>query len=51
MTDLVTNNNGRTNTYDTVIVIYDGNGAIAGFKQIAIDFTDSSALFLADATK
>jgi endonuclease/exonuclease/phosphatase family metal-dependent hydrolase len=49
MTDLVTNNNGRTNTYDTVIVIYDGNGAIAGFKQIAIDFTDSSALFLADA--
>ncbi len=49
MNDLVTNSNGRTNTYDMVLVVYDANGAIAGFKQMSVDFTDSSALFLADA--
>ncbi|MBQ8399129.1 MAG: endonuclease/exonuclease/phosphatase family protein [Clostridia bacterium] len=49
MNDLVTNSNGRTNTYDMVLVVYDANGTIAGFKQMSVDFTDSSALFLADA--
>lgn len=49
--DLATGRNNKANTYDIVLVIYDADGAVAGFKQCALDFTDSSALFLADAVQ
>ncbi|MBQ8399414.1 MAG: endonuclease/exonuclease/phosphatase family protein [Clostridia bacterium] len=46
MTDLTTNK-GKTNTYDMVIVVYEGE-TIVGYKQIAVDYTDSAELFLGD---
>ena len=47
--DFTTNNNGRTNAYDVVLVIYNAEGVVEGYRQCTLDFTDSSALFLADA--
>lgn len=45
--DDLTTNNGKTNVYDMIVLVYDGEDLV-GYKQIAVDYTESSALYRQD---
>ncbi len=45
--DDLTTNDGKTNVYDMIVLVYDGEDLV-GYKQIAVDYTESSALYRQD---